>query len=736
MTIFARLPFPLAAIRTVQARGAILALAVTAALSAVLLLAAAPAGAVVTKVETTEVGLTPRNVVTPLDGQLGASFANLSGNPVVHSSNLYVIYWDPTDPPAYHPEWERLIDTFVQGLGAESGSLGNVFSVDGQYTDKSNKGASYRATYEFAYTDTHKYPVTPGCTDPHPLTGGHAITCLTNAQLAEELQSFIAQRGLPEGMGSIFYLLTPPGVTVCLTGAATSCSDYTRTGTEETEGKFESPSYLNSFCSYHADLNPDKAATGDANTVLFAAIPWIAGGAGNYHLGSADRTQAYECQDGGFDPSSNPPEKREAAKERTKSQQEEYDNGNTEQKQKIVEDEAREKPHEEEPNQLVGVGEDGAYDTGLADLIINQIAVEQQNIVTNPLLNAWQDASHREVGDECRNFFASGTLAGSSAANENTLAGTLSNQAINGANYYLNDAFNLAGLRFYNFGVPCVAGVRLDPKFTAPNPVNAGETISLNGMESDITLDNGTGYSAGGSPEPAYATYTWNFGDGSHPVSGFAPGAPLCETPWLSPCAASAFHSYQYGGAYQVTLTATDVGGNTASVTHTITVNGPSQSSSSPSSSSSGGSAAPGASQAGGSSPGPVPSPTASAAILSRTLGSVMRSGLLVRYSVNEQVAGRFEVLLDRSLARRLGIGGAPAVGLPAGSSPKLVIARAILVTTTGGHGTIKIQLSKRTASRLARLRKVSLTLRLIVRNAASHSPATATVLSVVTLTR
>jgi len=105
-----------------------------------------------------------------------------------------------------------------------------------------------------------------------------------------------------------------------------------------------------------------------------------------------------------------------------------------------------------------------------------------------------------------------------------------------------------------------------------------------------------------------------------------------------------------------------------------------------------------------------------------------------VSYSVNEQVAGHFEVLLGRTVARQLGITGAAAVGLPAGSPAELVIAKAILVTTKGGHSAVHIQFSKKTAARLARAHKVSLMLRLIVRNAASGSPATTTVVSNVTL--
>ncbi len=92
-------------------------------------------------------------------------------------------------------------------------------------------------------------------------------------------------------------------------------------------------------------------------------------------------------------------------------------------------------------------------------------------------------------------------------------------------------------------------------------------------MESDITLNDDIGYSkTTGAEEPKYATYKWNFGDETPEVTGVAPGAPSlnspetspCELPWQTPCAASTFHSYQYGGKYNVTLTVTDTGGNAA----------------------------------------------------------------------------------------------------------------------------------------------------------------------------
>jgi hypothetical protein len=120
--------------------------------------------------------------------------------------------------------------------------------------------------------------------------------------------------------------------------------------------------------------------------------------------------------------------------------------------------------------------------------------------------------------------------------------------------------------------------------------------------------------------------------------------------------------------------------------------------------------------------------------IVPQSLHNALHKGLVVRYSVNEQVAGRFEVLLSRATAQRLGISGPLATGLPAGSAPEIVIAKAVLVTTKGGHSSVHILFSKRTAARLAHAHKLALMLRLIVRNASGASPTTTTVISSTTL--
>ena len=175
-----------------------------------------------------------------VENKATASFDNASGNEVVHTAATYVIYWDPQD--YYHGDWQSLIDGFMANVGTAGGQLSKVFAVDAQYTDKTNKPAASYSSFRAAYTDTHPYPATNGCTDPRALELGIPLlegtltpVCVTAAQVQTELEWLIKQREeehypLSKGMGTIFSNpLTPPGVTVCLNeggGPEADCSDF------------------------------------------------------------------------------------------------------------------------------------------------------------------------------------------------------------------------------------------------------------------------------------------------------------------------------------------------------------------------------------------------------------------------------------------------------------------------------------------------------------------------------
>ena len=137
-----------------------------------------------------------------------------------------------------HHEWLVKTDHFLQQMGASSGSLETIFSSLAQYRDRSNAPAYDSIVFKGSYHDFTKYPGA-GCTDPKPLELG-AITCLTDAQLREQLSSFIASHGLPKGMNAIYYLITPPGVTVCLDAAGAHCSDFAVSEAEAEENERKS----------------------------------------------------------------------------------------------------------------------------------------------------------------------------------------------------------------------------------------------------------------------------------------------------------------------------------------------------------------------------------------------------------------------------------------------------------------------------------------------------------------
>ncbi|HEX3510688.1 MAG TPA: PKD domain-containing protein [Solirubrobacteraceae bacterium] len=709
-----------------------------------LAISASPAGAVVIEGEGVKVGLQPRLARPSLNaneevqiGTPGASpgtFANKNARVVMHGADNYVVYWDPRH--AYHHEWVTNVDTFFQQLG-RAGFEAPVSEL-GLYRDRTNTGSPLSYELKGSYSDTAQYP-TAGCTDPHALETG-AVTCLTDAQLRTQLLAFISEHGLPKGMNTVYYVLTPPGVTVCLEKSATHCSDFQVTSEEAKHEERNSSSYHNSFCSYHGAINPDAAEEGDANTVLYAAIPWSVGLAGiapgAYHASDTVYETGWDCQDSGVNPE-NHEEALEELLPYTPAQEKKL-LGNKKEKAEGLLEHLLTGPHIQEPNQHEP-NEEGDHSDGLSDVLVNQVSQELMDITTDPLLTSWQDTGGHELADICRNAFAStvgpegGKIGGGVTANVHSEAGTLENAVLGGGQYYLNN--------FFNYGTgKCEGGTALVARFTSPDPVNANEIVAADGMESTVGLVTTEAFGPSGALGRTYSTYSWNFGDGTPEVVGFAPGAPPCEAPWISPCAGSAFHAYQYGGTYTITLSIKDVAGNTTSVSHPVTVIGPPAPGSAGSGSGSGaGSGATPGSGAGGHSGGSgsgagIVGPVANAAVLSRSLRAAKKSGIVVAYSVNEQVAGHFEVLLSRTTAHRIGVTGSPATGLPAGSAASVVVAKAIIVTTRAGHSTVRLLLSKRNALRLARQRKVTFLLRLYVRNAAPR-PATATMLSSFTLT-
>lgn len=704
MTLLSR-PFRLRAVTLLPA----LALA---GLTAALLAFAGPAQAQVVTVEGQQYGVQPHATLADAFSPDPFSQLQYGGGPVMGTNATYAIYWDPAvlrpgdpgRPGKYHGDWQQLVDRFLFDVGANNGSFGNVFSMTPQYTETTNSTrAAYNSTFRGGVVDRDMYP-SDGCTDPAEASNKN-FACFTAAQVRQEVQNFVANNHLHAGPGTIFFVLTPPDVTICTDtgGIAGHCSDSAKADPWQVESptptlleEEEEASYKNSFCSYHGATSTAPPA----EPLLYAVIPWVAGTYGASLEQLPIGKNGSDCQDGtGI---------------------------------------------EQQPNQLE-LGPDGRPDHGLPDLLINQVAAEQFATITDPTLNGWTEPlSGAEAPDQCRNWFeVPPVVQGSGSPDEHTGAGHFFNQVINGHSYYLNTAYNQAAQYYAYPGIRCELGNNFEPTFTAPNAVNSGDVVGFDGAESDITLEQSADPAPGA--QPLYrAIFSWNFGDGTPLLTGPGFSGPNASDPLY----ASVFHTYQYGGTYQATLTVTDAAGNVAAFSQTITVNGPpppptggGSGGGTPNETPSGPGTTTGKGSGTGSAPpqgpgGTIPGPVATAAAGNRSLARALSQGLLVNYSVNEQVAGHFEVLLDSATANRLGIKGRKAVGLPAGSPQSLIIGQAILVTTKGGHSSVRIKFSKRTNQRLRRVHKLKLLLRLVVRNSATQNPQSTTVLSPITLHR
>jgi PKD domain len=407
---------------------------------AVLAVCAAPAGAIVANTANGRVGYLPLNG-SPASAAAPKGFTEPTGGPpllyhggpVMHSHAAYAIFWAPsgfTFPAGY----TAAIEDFLKNVAADSGKPSNVYSVSAQYTDATPGHAAYSDTFGGSFTDTTAYPTTGTCAPYEGFTGVEYTACVSDAKLKAEVESDVAVKSWPTGLGAEYYIVLPPEVGSCFDeGIEPVCFDAEN---EEGEG----------FCAYHSFAKPAPSVF-----EIYANISYSPG-------------DVFGCG------------------------------------------------VSEYPN---GFGTKGNVDDTLSSL-----SHEANESITDPRLNAWFDKFGFENGDECRNSsddFGS-PLGGTS--------GTLFNQAIGSASYYLQQEWS-------NDIEDCAQRVTpAKPKIAEPDPVYKGESASFDG--------SGTVPGAGG-----IVSLSWDFGDGTPPVS---------ENTTPS-------HTYASTGNFTITLTVEDDGG-------------------------------------------------------------------------------------------------------------------------------------------------------------------------------
>ena len=485
-----------------------------------------------------------------------AFFSNLdyNGGPVMPSNTNYTFYWAPSGSPAYPTGYQQGINRYFEDLAHDSGGHENVDSVATQYNDAAGEFANYDSHFGGAIIDKDPYPAN-GCS--------RAPRCLTDAQIQEEIERYVTEHKLPEGLAHEYFLLTPPEVENCLEASGSECSAGSTKPT---------------YCAYHGNIPVGETQ------IIYSNDSYVTGNAG--------------CDDGEH-PNNKPSDGA-------------LEGG--------ISHEHNESITDPEPNNAwtdfgseVG-GEDGDKCRNTkteAEEFGAPLGTAADGSRYNQEINGskyWYQQEWSNQGNACRqrlSFSGERPTAKITAVSEGGNAvrldatGSTAAGGVSRYNWQFNEAPSASPSKpvetaaasishtFSKSGPHLVALTVLAADGTS---IGAAKTIVLGDTPPTAAFSASPGSTSEGTPvsfdgsgssstNGGITSYAWNFGDGS------------------SAAGATASHAYAAAGAYEATLAVTDGSGFTTSVTHDVTVTVAGESGES------------GESGGGGSGAVPVPSP-------------------------------------------------------------------------------------------------------------------------------
>ncbi len=300
--------------------------------------------------------------------------------------------------------------------------------------------------------------------------------------------------------------------------------------------------------------------------------------------------------------------------------------------------------------------------------LVSPLSQAQMGATVNPQLNGWFNGlTGSEINDN----------GGCVPVTDNLDSATVGHSSQNP--YLLQHEFNNAGVMesdpFSYFG--CAPDVVLSPSFVVPSPIDQGEVVSFDGSTTASTLI------------VPNIEYHWSFGDGS------------------SATGPSVVHRFAKAGYYHVKLMVVDRGGNVRSLTQTVEVL---QSDGQPPSSGGGTGGHHGSSKF-----------KVSLQLMPQSLKEVLDSGLQVAVRSNQDADGFATLTIPQSEAKKAGIHGDR-------TSFGVVVGRGTVSGIKNGTAILRVRISSSTASRLAHLSYLSLTLRLaLVGTSGAHATSQVT---------
>ena len=205
-----------------------------------------------------------RSGPTPFD--LAFDNMDYNGGPVMPSNTDYMLMWSPQGLGAYPDGFVFGISQYFKDLAHDSGGNQNVDSVGPQYNDLTGAVANYDVKFGGVLTDTDPYPASQ-CPVNSPVTN-----CLTDAQIQQEIASYVTAHNLPTDLSHEYFLLTPPNVESCF-------GNNPATNFDGCSANIVPLRPFAAYCAYHQN-------TATPTMVFYANMPFVAD---NVH-----------CQDGHY----------------------------------------------------------------------------------------------------------------------------------------------------------------------------------------------------------------------------------------------------------------------------------------------------------------------------------------------------------------------------------------------------------------------------------------------------
>jgi PKD domain len=201
------------------------------------------------------------------------------GGPVLRKPVVHLIFWlgpnlggNPTTPKIkpFPPLYLSTIERYFTDVAHDAGALSDVYAVDPQYSDKEGRGVNGSAfEASNAVLDAKAFPLRTA----EECSGFAKEVAEGPCVLDSDVQKEVASVAGPNaGLGSIYFVFTPEGVSSC---ASFGCS-------------------YNAYCAYHGDFGGDGVTPGPQT--IYANMPFQV-------VGVCDSGVAHpnEAQDGGTD---------------------------------------------------------------------------------------------------------------------------------------------------------------------------------------------------------------------------------------------------------------------------------------------------------------------------------------------------------------------------------------------------------------------------------------------------